>query len=62
MCPPEFYGIEYEINPWMNRERQADHALAIEQWNALHELLMSLGAEIELVASSRNSYLNNFEM
>ena len=19
MCPPDFYGIEYEINPWMNR-------------------------------------------
>ena len=19
MCPPDHYGIEYEINPWMNR-------------------------------------------
>ena len=19
MCPPDYYGIEYEINPWMNR-------------------------------------------
>ena len=31
MCPPDHYGIEYEINPWMNRERQADHALAVPQ-------------------------------
>ena len=21
MCPPDFYGIEYEINPWMSRAR-----------------------------------------
>ena len=21
MCPPDFYGIEYEINPWMHKER-----------------------------------------
>ena len=21
MCPPDHYGIEYEINPWMNRAR-----------------------------------------
>ncbi len=24
MCPPDHYGIEYEINPWMNRQRPAD--------------------------------------
>ena len=24
MCPPDFYGIEYEINPWMSRQKQAD--------------------------------------
>ena len=21
MCPPDYYGIEYEINPWMHVER-----------------------------------------
>ena len=36
MCPPEFYGIEYEINPWMDRRRQADHELAVRQWTQLH--------------------------
>ena len=35
MCPPDFYGIEYEINPWMSRQRQADQMLAIEQWEGL---------------------------
>jgi hypothetical protein len=21
MCSPDYYGIEYEINPWMSRQR-----------------------------------------
>lgn len=49
MCPPDYYGIEYEINPWMSRERQSDRPLAIEQWNALRATLEELGAEISLV-------------
>ena len=24
LCPPDHYGIEYEINPWMSRARGAD--------------------------------------
>ena len=39
MCPPDYYGIEYEINPWMSRERQADRDLAIEQWEGLVAIL-----------------------
>lgn len=50
MCPPDHYGIEYEINPWMNKERQADHAVAVRQWNDLHNLLASLGARVSLVS------------
>jgi N-dimethylarginine dimethylaminohydrolase len=46
MCPPDFYGIEYEINPWMKRERQADHAAAVRQWNDLRALLESAGAKV----------------
>lgn len=48
MCRPDYYGIEYEINPWMSRSRQSDPALAREQWTALYELLQSLGADIKL--------------
>lgn len=47
MCPPKYYGIEYEINPWMNRARQADNALANEQWELLTQLLRDAGATIE---------------
>lgn len=49
MCPPEYYGIEYEINPWMDRTRAAVHDLAVEQWTRLRNLLSSLGAEIRLM-------------
>ena len=46
MCPPDHYGIEYEINPWMNTERQADHALAVRQWEQLRATLVDAGAQI----------------
>lgn len=46
MCPPEHYGIYYEINPWMNRQRQADHQLAVQQWESLRSVLAEVGAEI----------------
>ena len=49
MCPPDYYGIEYEINPWMNTERQADHALAVEQWKALKSHVEGAGADVRLV-------------
>jgi len=50
MCPPEYYGIEYEINPWMSRSRQADRPLAHEQWRRLYETLSGLGATVSLLA------------
>lgn len=50
MCPPDYYGIEYEINPWMSRSRQSDPRLAEEQWRRLYHLLADrLGIPIELV-------------
>jgi N-dimethylarginine dimethylaminohydrolase len=50
MCPPDYYGIEYEINPWMNRKVGADHARATEQWQTLRAILVDLGADVELMA------------
>src|ERR671924_2394979 len=39
MCSPTYYGIEYEINPWMSRSRRSDAGLAREQWKGLGRLL-----------------------
>ena len=49
MCPPDHYGIEYEINAWMSRDRKADQALATKQWNGLREKLAAAGAAIEII-------------
>lgn len=47
MCRPEHYGIEYEINPWMDRLQGADPAVSQRQWEALRGTLIDLGATIE---------------
>jgi N-dimethylarginine dimethylaminohydrolase len=50
MCPPDYYGIEYEINPWMDIRHQADSRLAKEQWGKLYNLLRNkLSVKVELI-------------
>lgn len=50
MCPPDFYGIEYEINPWMSRSRASDDVLARSQWKSLFDVLVSLGVDVRLLS------------
>jgi N-dimethylarginine dimethylaminohydrolase len=50
LCPPDHFGIEYEINPWMNRAQNTLPELARAQWQGLHDKLQSLGCQIELIA------------
>lgn len=50
MCPPDFYGIEYEINPWMDVHKPADAARARAQWRALYDVLSQrLGLHVDLL-------------
>jgi len=49
MCPPDFYGIHYEINPWMDMSRQAEHAVAESQWHALRTNIIVADAKISLL-------------
>jgi N-dimethylarginine dimethylaminohydrolase len=49
MCPPDHYGIEYEINPWMSRQRGADPTRARAQWQQLHDTLVGLGVQVDLM-------------
>ncbi len=39
MCRPQIYGIDYVINPWMNRAVQADTERALAQWERLVAIL-----------------------
>jgi N-dimethylarginine dimethylaminohydrolase len=50
MCPPDYYGIEYEINPWMSRSRGSAPERARAQWQALCDALRGLGVSVELLA------------
>jgi N-dimethylarginine dimethylaminohydrolase len=47
MCPPDYYGIEYEINPWMSRSRGSTPERAHRQWQALYDALVGLGVTVE---------------
>ncbi len=47
MCPPDHYGIEYEINPWMDRAVGSDPLESARQWRGLVDTLVDLGAEVE---------------
>jgi len=50
MCPPDYFGIEYEINPWMRLDNQSDPKRARLQWRDLHDVLTrELGARVELL-------------
>ena len=45
MCPPDHFGIEYEINPWMNVRVGSDAERSRRQWDALVETLDQLQNE-----------------
>ena len=49
MCPADFFGVEYEINPWMHEDQPVDRALAKEQWQKLYDIYTKqLGWEVKL--------------
>jgi len=49
MCRPDYYNIEYEINPWMDVSKATKHQDAVNQWNILFKTLLSCGASIDLI-------------
>ena len=49
MCPPQHFGVLYEINPWMHREVSVDHDAAVAQWERLVANLRAAGAEVDLL-------------
>lgn len=49
MCPPEHFGVLYEINPWMHREVRVDPDRTRGQWEGLVANLEAAGAVVELL-------------
>ncbi len=48
VCPPEYFQIDYEINPWMRRENAVVASRAVSQWQALMKVLeQDVGVGVE---------------
>ena len=49
MCPPEYFTVEYSINPWMDPSRPVDTGLALAQWTELKDTYERLGHKVEVI-------------
>ncbi len=49
MCPPEYFAVEYVINPWMNPAMPVDAARAMHQWQQLRAAYTSLGHTVRTI-------------
>jgi len=49
MCPPNYFEISYEINPWMNLGIKAEPSKSLNQWQNLYSKLKDLGVQVELI-------------
>lgn len=49
LCPPNFYDVTYEINPWMKVADAPHKQRASLQWQALRDTFVRLGVEVEYV-------------
>lgn len=47
MCRADYFGVSFEINPWMNKSYQPNLAQALKQQTQLAETLQSFGHQIE---------------
>src|SRR5580698_8401093 len=49
MCPPEWYGVDYVINPWMaGNVHRSSRDLAFAQWKGFHNVLRGV-ADVRLL-------------
>src|SRR6201995_4221551 len=49
MSPPEWYGVDYVLNPWMaGNVNRSSRALAFAQWKSLYNVLHSV-ADVRLL-------------
>ena len=54
VCPPDYFSIDYEINPWMRRSNMVDPQAAVGQWHRLMEVLeRDVGAVLERMTPVR---------
>ncbi|MDF5754145.1 dimethylargininase [Spongiactinospora sp. TRM90649] len=49
MCRPDYFAVEYRINPWMDPTAGADRDLALRQWEALRSTYQELGHTVSVI-------------
>lgn len=49
MTAPEYFTVEYAINPWMDTSTPVDTTLALTQWEVLRQVYVDLGHTVDLV-------------
>ena len=49
MCPPAYYTVNYEINPWMNIRVKPDKEKALTQWKNYYNLLSKLKIKVHKI-------------
>ncbi len=52
MCPPDYFDIEYSINPWMDASTKVESSMK-EQWQKLHDTFFEVGAEVQLMSPQK---------
>jgi N-dimethylarginine dimethylaminohydrolase len=50
MTPPQFFAVEYAINPWMHTDTPVDVTVAAAQWNRLRDTYLRLRHKVDIVA------------
>jgi N-dimethylarginine dimethylaminohydrolase len=53
MTPPQYFAVDYAINPWMDTDTPVDLTVAVAQWNHLRDTYLRLGHKVDLVAPVR---------
>ena len=54
MCPPTYFSIDYEINPWMDKSNIVDKEAAQKQWEGLVDTYKNLGVEVKTINPVEN--------
>jgi len=49
MCPPEYFTVDYAINPWMHPDRPVDTGRAKRQWERLRATYTGLGHTVHAI-------------
>jgi len=49
MCPPEYFTVDYSINPWMHPGEPVDTGRALRQWEQLRATYTGLGHTVQTI-------------